>query len=183
MINELIKEINYCLDNNCCMAALSLTLTLPDICGKAIYPEAGNKARYIKWFDEYIGQFNHDDEHIKLNIPYLSGKLVYSLRCSVLHEGNPNVNEKECNVDYFELLYDKYDRTNMTQGVFEYETIKDENGIIRASNTRISVNVRYLCWVICELAKICYTEDKERFDFFNYHIELMDFRTKEIFFE
>lgn len=183
MIYEIIKEINHCLDNDCCMAALSLALMLPDICGKALYPQAKNKERYVKWFDEYIGKYNHDDEHIELGVPYLNGKLVYSLRCSVLHQGNPSVKKKECNVDYFELLYSKYDKTTMIQGVSEYVTIKDENGICKAINNRISINVRSMCWQICKLAELCYKENKEKFDFFNYHIESMDFHTREIFFK
>ena len=34
MVKELIREINCCLDNNCCMAALAFALTLPDTCGQ-----------------------------------------------------------------------------------------------------------------------------------------------------
>lgn len=94
MINELIKEINQSLDNGCVMAGLSLALTLPDICGKAIYPELKPSDRYIKWFDEYIGQYEHDEEHIRVGMPYLSGEIVYSLRNSILHQGNPNIDGK-----------------------------------------------------------------------------------------
>ena len=47
--------------------------------------------RYIKWFDEYIGQYERDDERIRVGMPYLSGELVYSLRNSILHQDNPNI--------------------------------------------------------------------------------------------
>lgn len=57
MVNQLIDDINKALDNNAYFAALSLALTLTDICGKAKYPDAGNRRRYIDWFDEYIGQY------------------------------------------------------------------------------------------------------------------------------
>lgn len=48
MVNEIVREVNACLDNGCCIAGLSLALTLPDICGKAYYPQLGNKRRYKK---------------------------------------------------------------------------------------------------------------------------------------
>lgn len=108
MVNELIKEINQCLDNGCVMAGLSLALTLPDICGKAIYPKSKPSDRYVKWFDEYIGQYEHDDKLIRVDMPYLiSGELVYSLRNSILHQGNPNIDGKKFGIIYFELLYNQ----------------------------------------------------------------------------
>ena len=49
MLLEIIKEIEKALDNEMFLSALALTLTLPDICGKAEYPELGNKPeRYIR---------------------------------------------------------------------------------------------------------------------------------------
>ena len=42
MIDKLINEINEALSHNLYFAALSLALTLPDICGKAEYPEKGS---------------------------------------------------------------------------------------------------------------------------------------------
>lgn len=49
--------MNKALDNDCFFSALSLALTLPDICGKAKYPTDGNKKRYIAWYDEYVGAY------------------------------------------------------------------------------------------------------------------------------
>ena len=57
MIKRIVDDVNKALDHNAYIAALTLALTIPDICGKAYYPELGNKRRYIKWFDEYIGQY------------------------------------------------------------------------------------------------------------------------------
>lgn len=48
MVNRLVEDINRALDNDAYFAALSLALTLPDICGKAKYPtEKSTKKRYI----------------------------------------------------------------------------------------------------------------------------------------
>lgn len=46
---KLIEEINLALDNNLYLVALNTALTLPDICGKAEYPDLGPTARYKKW--------------------------------------------------------------------------------------------------------------------------------------
>lgn len=43
MLLSLIDDMNKALDNDCFFSALSLALTLPDICGKAKYPTDGNK--------------------------------------------------------------------------------------------------------------------------------------------
>ena len=181
MVNEIIREVNMCLNNGCCIAGLSLALTLPDICGKAYYHELGNKRRYIKWFDEYIGQYEHDEESARVGMPYLSGELVYSLRCSMLHQGNPNIKENEFGIVYFELLYREQEGASIVTGSAQAEIVKDENGNDKAINKVLSINVRDLCWKICRLAEICYNKDKEKFDFFNYNLVDTDYHTRSIF--
>ena len=58
MLNQLIADINRALDNEAYFSALSLALTLPDICGKAKYPtEKSTRKRYIDWYNEYVGQY------------------------------------------------------------------------------------------------------------------------------
>lgn len=181
MINELIREINYCLDNDCCMAGLSLALTLPDICGKAMYPGLKPSDRYIKWFDECIGQYEHNEEHIQVGMPYLSGELVYSLRNSILHQGNPNIDGKKFGIIYFELLYQKDEEASVISGVAQAKIIKDENGNDKAINKKFTVNVRDLCWKLCRLAEVCYKKNKNKFNFFNYNLVDMDYGTRRIF--
>ena len=182
MVNELIKEINQCLDNGCVMAGLSLALTLPDICGKAVYPELKKPSdRYIKWFDEYIGQYEHNYEHKKLGMPYLSGELVYSLRNSILHQGNPNITGNKFGIIYFELLYQQIEGSSVIVGSSESEIDQDKNGNDKAKNKKFTVNVRDLCWKICRLAEVCYSEDKDKFNFFNYNLVDIDYRTRHSF--
>lgn len=38
IFEQIIKEINDCLEHECFLTALGMALTLPDICGKAAYP-------------------------------------------------------------------------------------------------------------------------------------------------
>lgn len=171
MVNEIVREINTCLNNGCCMAGLSLALTLPDICGKALFPELEKPSkRYIKWFDEWIGKYEHDEEHIRVGLPYLCGELVYSLRNSILHEGNPNIDGKKFGIIHFELIYRETETACMVGGISESEIVTDENGNEKAVNKKYSVDVRTLCWKICRLAEVCYSQNKEKFDFFNYNL-------------
>lgn len=182
MVNELIKEINQCLDNGCVMAGLSLALTLPDICGKAVYPELKKPSdRYIKWFDEYISQYEHNDEHMRLGMPYLSGELVYSLRNSILHQGTPNITGNKFGIIYFELLYQQIEGASVIVCSSESEIDQDENGNDIAINKKFTVNVRDLCSKICRLAEVCYSEDKVKFNFFNYNLVDIDYRTRHSF--
>lgn len=145
MVTEIIKEINQSLDNGCVMAGLSLALILPDICGKAIYPNTKPSDRYIKLFDKYIGQYEHDNKHIRVGAPYLSGELVYSLRNSILHQVDSNIDCKKFGIIDFELLYNQQERVHVVAGSSEEEIIKDENGNDKAINKKFSVNVSDLC--------------------------------------
>ena len=50
-------------------------------------------------------------------MPYLSGNVIYSLRCSLLHEGNPNVDNVQLTrkstslpIDHFVLKVEKKKR-------------------------------------------------------------------------
>ena len=45
MVERLINEIYMALENRLYLVALNTALTLPDICGKAEFPELGTRAR------------------------------------------------------------------------------------------------------------------------------------------
>lgn len=85
MIEQIVKEINICLENECFLSALGMALTLPDICGKAEYPTDGVTKRYIKWTNEYISAYEKDDSPYGIDMPYLSGEVLYNLRNAILH--------------------------------------------------------------------------------------------------
>lgn len=179
MIDELIKEVNICLDNNCYMAALSLSLMLPDICGKAEFPNMKPSDRYIKWYDEYMDCFEKNPNEREY-MPYLSGEVVYSLRNSILHEGNPNIDKKRTDISYFELLWREKEGSNITLHTAEAQII-NQNGKEKAINKIYSINLRKICNDIVYVVNKYYKENKDKFNFFNYHIENMDYRTRELF--
>jgi len=111
MIDRLIEEINKALEYELYFSALSLALTLPDICGKVEYPNKGSTSRYQLWYDEYIGQYENttfyekdinkdldssiNEELMKTqNMPYLSGEVVYNFRCSLFQQANPSLSSQ-----------------------------------------------------------------------------------------
>jgi hypothetical protein len=71
-------------------SALTLALTLPDICGKLESPNSSSSKRYIKWFDQYLdGKYYTEIQGNK--IVFLTGRDAYALRCSYLHGGEGDI--------------------------------------------------------------------------------------------
>lgn len=177
MIDRIIKEIDSSLKNENFMAALSLALTLPDICGKAEYPNEGNGRRYIQWFDEYLGKYEippdvHDKENpsriVNDNMPYISGEIVYSLRNCLLHQGTPSIDkgkirEPRCQVTHFVLTI-----AGATNGG---SSCIERNCFIDGERRTLEINLVNLCCKLCLVAKSYYEDNKEKFDFFQYDLQ------------
>ena len=166
-----INDIEFCLEQEHYMAALSLALTLPDICGKAEYPSDGTTSRYIKWFNQFITQYKKSTSPYSDDMPYLSGETVYNLRNEFLHSGNPNVVKKQikeelCKVDKFELILEKSytGDTSMVSYGANMSVVERE----------YTVNVYLLCTRLCKVAREYYLNNVEKFDFFNYNLSRID---------
>lgn len=172
MLNQIIDEIERSIENECFIAALSLALTIPDICGKAEFPNEGNTKRYIHWYNTFIGQYEKPRSDYCADMPYTSGEIVYNLRNSMLHQGTPSVNSSKikediCKVDKFVLVISSvYD-----SGYSRVSYRSDTNESFRELN----ISLLDLCKKICDAAKKYYSENERRFDFFEY--ELLDKRT------
>lgn len=172
MIDKIISEIEVDVKNECFISALALALTLPDICGKAEFPKDKESIRYKNWYDTYIGLSIKPSDPYGADMPYLSGEVVYKLRCSLLHQGTPNIEgsqirEDRCKVDRFILeLTDAYD---------EGTSMVAYNGGPKIARRELTVNVLYLINKIVKEAKTYYEGNKVKFDFFQY--EWVDERT------
>lgn len=167
MIFQLVHDIRKALENDLYFVALCSALTLPDICGKATYPdETSSRKRYISWYDEEIGKYEKNPGD-KKNMPYLSGEVIYSLRCSLLHEGNPNMNNDSLRtdlpIDHFSLVIEKEKPFDIYLDSSSIANIGDEN--IR----EYSMNVRRVCMILCNVAESYYEENIDKFHF-NYEI-------------
>ena len=184
MIIKLIEEINTALSHNLYFAALSLALTLPDICGKAEYPSAGVTFRYISWYNEYIGQYEQCpcDACKEVQSPYLSGEIIYNLRNSFLHQGAPNIDSSKIKdsankLDEFTLVLEKKN---------EFDIYSDASSIVSSNDGTVPrrsyrVNVRRLCQIITLSAKGYYHKNRDKFDFLNYKILDWDHRSCSLF--
>ncbi|ARK08836.1 hypothetical protein A6C57_00120 [Fibrella sp. ES10-3-2-2] len=120
-MHHLIDSVQKSLTTGNWYAALSLSLTLPDIAGKVDSPNAPSGRRYADWFDTYVGgeyktinshaelmrlaggdfdkihgiwnQYRQEGRMGELNKEqiFLSGNDCYALRCAFLHEGNSDI--------------------------------------------------------------------------------------------
>lgn len=177
----IISDVDKALNAEAYLAALALMLTIPDICAKAEYGDSlGGRKRYIKWFDKNIGQYNcASEKEGEPCMPYLSGELVYQLRCSVLHEGSSNVNtskiEETANkIDSFALIVE----TEKPFGIYMdfSRTVTDKNETV--INRTYQVNIRRLWMQIKAVSLNFYEKNKEKFEFCNYRIIDWDQRTE-----
>lgn len=179
MLLQLIDDMNKALDNDCFFSALSLALTLPDICGKAKYPnEKSVGKRYIDWYDEYVGAYEQCPGE-EGQMPYLSGEVVYQLRCSFLHQGNPNIDkdkidEECCKIDKFVLMTEKKKEFNiLADAASSCENFYGEEKVGETYRT-YRVSVRRLCFIISACATTFYKEYPEKFNFFDFTVVDVD---------
>ncbi len=176
MLIRIIEEVNKALDNDMYIAALSLVLTIPDICGKVEFPEYGdrqNKARYTAWFDKHIGKYEEDPKDgDRIQCPHLSGEVIYSLRNSVLHQGTPNINKESIKnennkIDRFVLIKEPKNEIDLYSDISSCDPNGHwmyKEGIKRTYH----LSIRRLCFLICSAAEVFYDNNKDKFDFFDY---------------
>lgn len=163
MIEHLVNEIERCLKNDLQIAALTMALTLPDTCGKAYSPKGRNGERYANWYDDFIATPKRKRGGIDGAV--ISGKLVYKLRCAMLHESNPTVVGTEENITHFSLIWRP--ASSCSRVPIERCIKLDENGA--PQQQAISIDIVSLCQDICEAALLYYRKNKEHFSF-NYRI-------------
>jgi hypothetical protein len=87
-VRRSIKEKNW-------YSALSMALTLPDICGRLEAPNKKSQARYEGWFDRYIlGKYQTQAGRFVDAHTFLCASDCYSLRCAFLHQGDFSIEDQ-----------------------------------------------------------------------------------------
>lgn len=176
MIEKTVKEIRAALDNRLYFIALMSALTLPDICGMAEYPGEFTGSRYKKWINKYV----NSREFGKYQYPAIEGleaEIIYKLRCNLLHQGTPNVEESFEDIDYFELV-----RVNPLSGhQFQYSIENQIDGTEKVISRKISINIALLCQLLCDSAELYYVNNKEKFEFIRYNLVDVDYHTRKVF--
>lgn len=157
-----IKEIRKALDKECYLAALALSLTLPDICSQVENNVMkGNRNFYINWFNSYV---EYDYFHFQMagfETQTFDGEMCYSLRCKVLHNGNTEVNNPNLRVlvDSFELL--KPGDPNYKSGYTYIKKLQPDG----TTKVITCIAIDYLCNCLCDMAEQFYNDWTNKQDF------------------
>jgi len=86
-VEEFIKAIEDAVRQENWLAALSLSLLVPDICGRIDDPSKKSSVRYARWFNTWF-QFRQSNHT-------LAGKDCYALRCAITHEGRADTSAQK----------------------------------------------------------------------------------------
>ena len=169
MIEVYVRDVRRALGHECWFAALSLALALPDICGMAEFPNKTVGERYIGWYDRYVAEYR-DLYNTGGDTPCISGEIVYNLRNTFLHQGKPTINSDKVNAERNQL-----DRFMLVLGDgsklhFISHRIEMANVTVRT----LTVDVAWLCAIICDCALAYYQNHREAFAF-EYNFVLQDF--------
>lgn len=173
MINRISKEIEVAYKSGLYMSALSLALMLPDICSKAEYPNENLVGvRYKNWFNEYMGDSEKSPIEDGIPTPYLSGEVVYQLRCAVLHSGTTELEVEKiklesCKIDRFIINTDFANNNRFTGN----ESVVFCVGLENKVQKRIFIlSLRDFCQKITRIAKSYYEKNKSKFDFLKFEV-------------
>lgn len=91
-IHNFTGSLQQSLANQNYFAALTLALTLPDICSKLENPQLNTGPRYIDWFNEFLSRKYKRQVGPQGQVhTFLSGGDFYALRCAVLHQGELDI--------------------------------------------------------------------------------------------
>lgn len=138
-MNLIIDELRKALNNQCYLSALTLALTIPDICGKLEYPEITGIGctgkRYKKWFNEYVKKYFTVNDPAN-TLVYFNGKDCYALRNAILHSGQ---SEASARIQKFKLSLPE--GPIPVQLRYDYST-KDHKDV------RTSIDIHHLSWCI-----------------------------------
>jgi len=147
-IQLLIEETNKCLANGSHIAALIVALTIPDICGKILYPNDSIGQRYKKWFDLYIGDYEQSpldkDKPKEEQLSYMNGEVFYKIRCAMLHEGSDDI-AKNVHVDELNLIFGRSARLETISTEQRTDYLSNGSTITYSKVVKWDINVYQLC--------------------------------------
>jgi len=77
-LSVILSDIQSCLGNGMFYAAITVSLTLPEICAALEASNGrGSSEKYKTWYNTYLADL----------YPLITDDFCYSLRCSVVHQG------------------------------------------------------------------------------------------------
>lgn len=96
-MDHLINAVEKAVADRNWYAALSLALTLPDICGKLQEPKQKSQPRYEAWYDKYLLPAYHRNigpSWKPTPHTFLCASDCYALRCAYLHQGEFGIEDQ-----------------------------------------------------------------------------------------
>ncbi len=99
LVEDFTKAIEDAVRQENWLAAISLSLLMPDICGSIDEPSnKSSRDRYARWFDTWF-QFKESNQ-------VLAGNDCYALRCALIHEGRDVTNSQKAKkeIDKFHFV-------------------------------------------------------------------------------
>jgi hypothetical protein len=94
-MDHLVAAVRQAVADNNPYAALTLALTLPDVCGSLQAPDDGSRKRYVAWWDQYLlPTYTLRIGPAQTTHVFLNGDDCYALRCAVLHQGSDDITEQ-----------------------------------------------------------------------------------------
>jgi hypothetical protein len=104
-MKNLLYALKRCVHDRNWYGAITIALTLPDICGSIDSPGKNNsEKRSVAWFDRYVGHA-YMIEVNGVKAVFMTGRDCYALRCAALHQGTFDVSDQRARdvVDRFIL--------------------------------------------------------------------------------
>lgn len=153
------------------MAALALSLTIPDICGQVEFPELSGTnnvgKRYKKWFDMHLKQYYGEDGMMHTGLAAFDNKMkwvfnaeiCYALRCAVLHSGNDDVDR--VNNAYGFMIYATNMDIELPVSITSFGIPSSSTGEYRHI---IVLDLYQFCYWISREAKKLYDQNQTEFD-------------------
>lgn len=118
-MKNLLDALKRCVHDRNWYGAITIALTLPDICGSIDTPGKNNsERRSVAWFDRYVAHAYQ----VELNgtrAVFMTGGDCFALRCAALHQGTFDVSDQRARdvVDKFILHHSEVIRLhNVRQG-------------------------------------------------------------------
>lgn len=142
IIEDLVNSIQLSIKTENWVAALTVALTLPDICAKVDSRHGENTgSRYASWFEQYIVKLPQSTGLGLSQYDFFSGKDCYALRCAFLHEGDMDTTGQ-----------------NAQEFVDGFSFVVSESSLWSISNSygkkaNIGLNVTFFCRDICSGVK------------------------------
>lgn len=177
---ELINEIEASLEAGFLKCALGMALTLPDICGAIEYKkENSNRKRYESWCENFMYERNtievsispqEPDSTINEEPKVIDPNVCYKLRCSYLHSGNLNINEKRKGCTKYPTFNLHMTHSNDQGHYCDHISINTDTN----KTESISVDVYRLCHVLCNSAKEYYRIHEPKLDFVEHRFNIID---------